>query len=82
MSVLPPECHPVLLVYPDAVPTRLIALQSFQPIAGGYRDIVEAASGVEQFQFPLNHAPQFSRYSSSVARVSFAKQVGRRVVAK
>jgi hypothetical protein len=77
MSVLPPERHSVLLVHPTAVPTGLIALQTFEPIPRRSDKIVQSAGAIEQFQFTFYDAPQLARDPSSCACVSLAKQVGR-----
>jgi hypothetical protein len=53
----------------------LISLQQFHAIASRHREIVEAPSRVQQFQFSLNDAPQVPRKSPSGPRASFAKQV-------
>jgi hypothetical protein len=57
------------------VTASLIALQQLQTIPGWNHEIVDAAGGVQQLQFPLNDAPEFPGNSPSGPSVSFAKQV-------
>jgi hypothetical protein len=82
MSVLPPERDAILIIDPDAVSARLVSFQQLETVAGGNRQIVEPRRGIEQFQLPLNDAPDPARKSPSRSRISLAEQVGRRVVAK
>jgi len=82
MSGLPSKRDAILLVDAYAVTTRLIALQQLQAIPSRNHEIVEADSGVEQLQFPLNDAPDVAGNWSSGTRVSLAKQISRRLVAK
>ena len=57
MSVLPSKGDAILLVDPNAVPTGLIAFQPLQPVDRGDHQIVQAPSGVKQFQFSLDDTP-------------------------
>jgi len=82
MSVLPPERYPVLLVHPNAATSRLIALEQLKPISRGNGEIFDSRRCVDQPEFALNATPQLARDSPCRARVSFAKQIGRRVVRK
>jgi hypothetical protein len=52
------------------VAARLIALHQFQAITGRDREIVKAASRVNQLQFPPNDSPQIPRNLPSGPRVS------------
>jgi len=57
MSLLPPERYPVLLVHPNAVTCRLIALQQLKTISRGNGEIFDPRRGVDQPEFPLNTTP-------------------------
>ena len=61
---------------------RLVTLQTLQPVPGRNRHIVNARSGVEQLELPLNAAPHLTRDSSSGVRLSVAKQVSSRIVSE
>jgi hypothetical protein len=80
MSVLPPKRDPVLFVHPNAVPSRLIALQQFETIPYRHDKIIQPTSRVNHLQFPLHDPPQLARYASRCPRVPFPKQVGRCLV--
>jgi len=82
MSVLPPKGDAVLIIDPDAMTARLVTLQTLQPVTGRNRQIVNARSGVEQLELPLNAAPHLARDSSGGARIPVAKQVSSRVVSE
>jgi hypothetical protein len=75
MSVLPAKRHAILLIHPDTVTTRLIALQQFKPIPRRDRQIVKAGGRVEQSQLPLNQAPEFPWDAPCGSGVSLAKQI-------
>jgi len=57
MSVLPTKRDAILIVDPNAVPTGLIAFQPFQSIPGRDDQILQAPSGVNQFELSLNYTP-------------------------
>jgi hypothetical protein len=82
MSLLPSERDAILIVDPNAVPARLVTLQRLQTVAGRNCQIVEPCRDVERLEFSLRDSPQFTRNSPGRARVSFAKQVGGRLIAK
>jgi len=82
MSVLPPEGDAVLSVHPDAVAARLVALQQLEAIAGWNHEIIKLGGGIQQFELPLAHSPQLTRHASGSTRVSLAKQICCRLVAK
>jgi hypothetical protein len=82
MSVLPAEGDAVLSVHPDAVAARSVALQQLEAIAGWNHEIIKPGGGIEQFELPLDDSPQLTRHASGRTRVSLAKQIGCRLVAK
>src|SRR5262249_17926994 len=82
MTLLPSERDAILIVDPNAVSARLVALQRLQTVAGRNYQILEPYGDVECLQFSLRDSPQFTRHSASGARVPFAEQVGRRLVRK
>jgi hypothetical protein len=82
MAVLPSERDAVLLVDAYAVATGLIALQLFQAIAGGNREILKRGSSVEQLQLPLRTSPEVTRDSPSGTSISVAEQIRRGLISK
>ena len=71
-----------MIVDPNAVPACLIALQRLESITGRYREIVESRGDVERLELSLRDSPDLARNSARRSRVSFAKQVRRRLVAE
>ena len=59
-----------------------IALQLFQAIAGGNREILELGGSIEQLQLPLSASPEVTRDSPSETSISFPEQIRRRLVSK
>jgi hypothetical protein len=80
MSVLPAKGDAVLIVDPNTVPTGLIAFQPFQSIPGRDHQIVQASSGVNQFQFALNDTPEVFGNPPGRSGISLAEQGDGRVV--
>jgi hypothetical protein len=80
MSVLPAKGEAVLIVDANAVPTGAIAFQRFQSIPGWDHEILQGPSGVHQFELSLNDTPEVFGNPPSCPGISFAEQVGRRVV--
>jgi hypothetical protein len=63
MTALPSKRDAILIVDPDAVAARAIAFQALEAITGGNRQIFETRCHVQQFQLPLNSAPELARNS-------------------
>jgi hypothetical protein len=82
MAALPSERDAILLVDAYAAAAGLIALQLFQAIASGNREILELGGSVEQLQLPLRTSPEVSRDSPSGTSVSFPEQIRRGLVSK
>jgi len=80
MSVLPAKRDAVLIVNPNTEPTGVIAFQPFRSIPGWDREILQAPSGVHQFELSLNDTPELPGNPPSCPGISFAEQVDRRVV--
>jgi hypothetical protein len=80
MADLPSEREAILRADPYAVSAGLIALQSFQAIAGWNREVFEFGGGVEQLQFPLSASPEVIGDSPGGTRIPCAKQIRRRLV--
>src|SRR5713101_2866404 len=53
VTVLPDETNTVLIVDPNAVLPRSVALENFQPIAGEFRQVAPLARRVDLNQFLL-----------------------------
>jgi hypothetical protein len=75
MPLLPAECDAVLVVNPDAVSARLVALQQLQPVARRNSEILEHRGYIQRLEFPLRHSPNLARNSSCGTGVSLAEQV-------
>src|SRR5262245_21283643 len=60
MSLFPSECDAILVVNPNAVSSRLIALQRFESITGRNREIFESCRDVKRFELPLRDAPDLA----------------------
>ena len=75
MAALPSERDAILLVDANAMATGVTALQAFQAIASGNREILELGGSVEQFQLPLSASPEVTRDSSSGTSISFPEQI-------
>lgn len=71
-----------LIVDPNAVPAGLRTLQQLQTVTSRYGQVVELRGDVDCLELPLRDSPQFARHATGRSRVSFAKQVQRRVIAK
>ena len=82
MTALPPKSNPVLLIHANAETASAIAPQQLQTIAGRDHEIVQAAGGVDQLQFPLNSAPEFTGNPARRASISLPEQISRRLVSK
>src|SRR5215213_6737328 len=82
MSLLPSERDAILVVDLNAVTTGLIALQRLEPITGRDREIVESHRDVERLELSLRDSPNLVGNPPRRARISFAKQVRRSLVAK
>jgi hypothetical protein len=75
MAVLPSERDTILFVDTDAVATGSIALQWFQAIASGNREILKLGRSVEQLQLPLRTSPEVTRDPPSRTGISIAEQI-------
>jgi hypothetical protein len=82
MAVLPSECDAILLVDAYAVAAGLIALQVFQPIASGNREILKLGSSVEELQLPLRTSPEVTRDPPGGTGISVAEQIRRGLISK
>jgi hypothetical protein len=82
ITALPSKRDPILIVDPNAVPTRAIAFQPLEAVTRGNRQIFETRGHVQQFQLPLNRAPKLARDSSGWTGISLPKQIRRGAVTK
>jgi hypothetical protein len=64
VSIAPSEADSPLIVDPDAMLTRPIAPQRFQPVAGRYAQEVQRCRGIHLNQFPQCDPQQIWRQSS------------------
>jgi hypothetical protein len=75
MSVFPPERDAIPIIDAHAVPASLIALEQFETVAGGNRQIIGSRRGIKQLQLPLNDAPDLTGKGSSGSCISLAEQL-------
>jgi hypothetical protein len=52
IEAIPPEAHPILVVYPDAVLTSPVPLKRLEAVARGKAQIVETGGGFKLGEFP------------------------------
>src|SRR5512145_1327928 len=82
MSVLPPECHTILVVHANAEPAFQLALEDFQPIARWRVEVVHACGDVQHLQLSLHDPPDGFGNLPSGLRVALPKDVSRCLVRK
>ena len=67
---------------PDSERLEVLLKQDLEAIAGWSHEIIKPGGGIEQFELPLDDSPQLTRRASGSTRVSLAKQICCRLVAK
>src|SRR5262245_9656409 len=80
MAVLPPKCHPVLIVHANAVTCSLLPLESLQSASRRDRQVIHTCSSVQELELPLDHSPELTRNSPRRSAVAFSEQVRGRFI--